>query len=237
MASPKTTGILFIHGAGLGKWIWDDVASKQQVPVLSVDLLARNTPKEKLASLSLEAYVSDVMTQVAAWQVDKIIVVAHSLGGVIGLEVATKLGSRLAGFIAVCAAIPKAGHSFVSVLPFPQKIIMPLVLRFVGTKPPIAAIKAGLCNDLSEEQTAKIIGNFSPESVAAYTDKINYGAFDVPSVYIRTTNDKEYSTSLQTKLARNLPNAKIVDINTGHLPMLSKPEQLSDLISTFVRTI
>ena len=237
MKSPHTTGILFIHGAGLGGWIWNDLSTKLAMPTLAVDLPARNKPKEQRAQLSLEAYASDVMNQVNAWQVDKIIVVAHSLGGVIGLEVAARLESKLAGFIAVCAATPKSGGSFISALPFPQRIIMPLVLRLAGTQPPAASIKAGLCNDLSEAQATEVIEKFTPESAGVFTDKTHYKELTVPSLYIRTTKDKEYSLSMQTKLAQNLPNAQIADVDAGHLPMLSKPGELSELIASFVRTI
>ena len=114
---------------------------------------------------------------------------------------------------------------------------MPLILRFAGTQPPVAAIKSGLCNDLSDAQTAAIVEKFTPESLGVFTDKTAYNNFTTPTLYIRTLKDKEYSTTLQTKLAHNLPNVQIADIDAGHMPMLSRPQELSQLINQFVSTI
>ena len=45
------------------------------------------------------------------------------------MELAARLAERVAGFVAIGAAIPKRGGSFVSSLPFPQRIIMPVLLK------------------------------------------------------------------------------------------------------------
>lgn len=234
---PKSTdiGVVLIHGAGLRSWIWDDV--KLDLPTLAIDLPHRGEPKETRANLSLDDYAFDVLDKIRAWHTGKVLIVAHSLGGVIGLEAAYKLGDQLAGFVGVCAAIPETSKSFVSTLPIPQKFIMPLMLRLAGTQPPASAITAGLCNDVDPELTQKIIADFSAESRAVFTEPVGYSQLTVPTMYIRTTNDKEYPAALQTAMARRLPNVEIHDIASGHLPMLSQPAQLSKQLSAFTARV
>lgn len=230
---PKSTdiGVVLIHGAGLRAWIWDDV--KLDLPTLAISLPHRGEPKETRANLTLDDYTKDVLDQIRAWHTGKVVVVAHSLGGVIGLEVAYKLGEQLAGFVGVCAAIPETSKSFVSTLPVPQKFIMPLILRLAGTQPPASAITAGLCNDVSPELAQKVVADFSAESRAVFTEPVGYGPLAVPTMYIRTTNDKEYPATLQTAMAQRLPQVEIHDIDSGHMPMLSQPGQLSERLNTF----
>ena len=74
----------------------------------------------------------------------------------IGYGAGLPFHSRVAGFVAIGAAIPKRGGSFVSVLPFPLRAIMPIILKTAGTKPPESAIRNGLCSDLPEELASRI---------------------------------------------------------------------------------
>lgn len=70
---------------------------------------------------TLDDYVAQTLKQIDTLTADEIIIVAHSAGGVIGTEIAKRLGDRLAGFVAISALLPKPGTSFVANLPFPQK--------------------------------------------------------------------------------------------------------------------
>lgn len=230
-------GVVLIHGAGFSSWIWQDVTRQLQMPFITVDLPHRGEAKESRSSLTLAEYVTAITAATETLQADKIVLVAHSLGGVLGLAATEALQDRLAGFIAVCASIPASGKSFVSALPFPQKFLMPIILRTAGTQPPESVIRSGLCNDLSAEQTQKIINTFSAESAAVFTTPIRYSPLQVPTLYIRTTNDKEYGMALQTKMANTLPHPKIIDMPSGHLPMLSHPNDVANAIQQFCETI
>lgn len=194
-------------------------------------------PAQDKQAFSLEDYADNVLQQIHEAGFTKVILVAHSLGGVVGLKVAYKLGQRLAGFVAVGAAIPKDGGSFVSALPFPQKVIMPLIMRFAGTKPPESAIRAGLCNDLSAQQADAVVKRFTPESKAVYTDRSDVGMPNVPRMYVMLTLDKEYGPALEGIMAANLGATDTLSIAAGHLPMLSQPKILADALTSFMQKL
>lgn len=99
------------------------------------------------------------------------IIIAHSIGGLIGLRIAECFKDKIIGFVGIGSAIPKNGNSFVSCLSFPQKLIVPLIMKLAGTKPPKSAIKNGLCNDLNPSQAEKVVKNFTAESRCLYTKK------------------------------------------------------------------
>lgn len=226
----KELGIVFIHGAGLGGWIWRDVLKNINLPRICADYTTLHEKTRR--NPTLDDYVNLVYKQIQELQVDKVVVVSHSIGGVVGAELVRKLGDRAVIFIGVCAAIPKPGGNFVSTLPFPQKLIMPIILKLAGTKPPESAIRSGLGSNLKKVQTDEIVTNFQQESIHLYIDRISYDSLPtIPMYYLRTTQDKNFGTNMQDTIINNLPHAKTFDIPSGHMPMLSHPELVSKYIT------
>lgn len=232
MQTQPSIGILFISGAGLGTWIWKDVAD--QLPNSSV-VIDFESLKKTSKNARLSAYADEALTQAQALNTEQIIVVAHSAGGVIGEEVASRLGEKLAGFVAISAALPEKGAPFLSVLPFPQNIITRVILKLAGTKPPESAIKAGLCNDLDNALASRIVSSFSPESIHLYTDPVSAGAPTVQSTYVFTSTDAEFPLSLQQKMAQRLDSPTIIQLDTGHLPMLTNPKAISAAVTALIK--
>ncbi|HSW78320.1 MAG TPA: alpha/beta hydrolase [Candidatus Chromulinivoraceae bacterium] len=222
------TAIVYLSGAGLNPNIWDNVRAKAEVPSVA---LTYNRDK----ATTLNDAVQDALTQTQKLNATRYAIVAHSLGGVVGVELSRKLGGKMAGFVAVSATIPAPGESFASTLPFPQSVIMPIVLKIAGTKPPAAAIRKGLCNDLNDEQTAGIVGAFTPEPIDLYVGKTSASPLP-PSkyLYVRTIDDKQTLPSQQARMAKQLPAVQVVDIASGHLAMISHPDELAAIINDFV---
>jgi pimeloyl-ACP methyl ester carboxylesterase len=140
-----------------------------------------------------------------SWEVKKFIIVAHSIGGVLALKIASLLPDRVVGLVAVGAAIPEQGNSFLSAMTFAKRTLMRVLLRIFGTRPPESAIRQGLCNDLTPEQSAAIVRDFVPESIRLYTDRAEAAA-------------PQYTEILQS----------------GHLPMMSKPKELRRALQSFL---
>lgn len=230
----EKTGLVFISGAGLNSCVWSEVAKRLDHPYLLVDYPQRNDLLQSRKKLSLDDYVVHLKRQVDEWGSRKFVIVAHSLGGVLGLRLSSEIGGRLSGFVAVGAAIPQNGGSFLSVLPFPKRILLSALLRIIGTKPPESAIRSGLCNDLSAEQAIKIVDGFVPEAVRLYTDRIGVSLPIVPKLYVKLTQDKEFIPSLQERMISNLSPQSVQALNTGHLPMLSDPEGVGAILNDFM---
>lgn len=228
------TGLVFIYGAGLEGQIWSRVIEGLDRPCLPLEFPLRKGSVDSRSRLSLEDYVAHMKNQVEEWGVQRFVIVAHSIGGVIALRLASELTDRLVGMVAISAAIPKKGGSYLSIMPLPNRILMSAVLRAMGTKPPESAIRAGLCNDLSSDQTAEIVRGFTPEAIRLYTDRINVSIPDVPKMYVKLTKDKAISLSLQNKMISNLSPQSVRSLETGHLPMVSNPEGLRSILEDFL---
>lgn len=226
-------GFVFVHGAGLQANVWKKVVEGFGHPYLLIEYPLRESSFDSNRGLSLDKYVEHIKKQVDEWEIPKVIVVAHSLGGILALRLASELNDRLAGIIAVGAVIPKNGGSFLSIMPLPQKLIMSVLLRTLGTKPPESAIRKGLCNDLKPDQATEIVKGFIPEAVRVYTDQINVSVPDVPKLYVKLANDKQLSPSLQDKMISNFSPQTVHSLDTGHLPMISNPDGLRTILESF----
>lgn len=230
--------IVFISGAGLNASIWDDLIKELKIPALAIDFPTKTSSPRLSNKVTFDNYVNAAISQIKNWnKEEEFIIVAHSIGAFVGLKVANHFKNELKGFVAVGSVIPQNGNSFISSLPFPQNLIMPVVLKFLGTKPPQKSIERELCNDLSAKQTSKIVNEFRPESEALYTTKLYFDLPNTNRLYIKPTNDKSMPGPLQEKMAKNLKAHKIVPIYSGHLPMISKTKQLAAILSNFVNGI
>ena len=228
------TGIVFIHGAGLNSSIWGGLKGKIKNPVLTLDFPNRKSKGTPNARLTFDDYLDTVIAEIKNRQKGDFILVAHSIGACIGLKAAGHFKKELRGFVAIGLVIPESGQSFVSSLPFPQKLLLPVLLSLFGTKPPPKSIEAELCHDLSPEMTSKVVNEFTAEAKALYTTGITFDLPDTRRLYITLTDDKSISPGLQDQMAKNFKAREVAALHSGHLPMLSRAEELAGILRGFV---
>ncbi len=231
----NTTGIVLIHGAGLGNYIWSEINQYFNNPILQIEFPNREIGDKANEKLLFEDYLNSAIEQIDKWEVNQFTIVAHSIGGCIGLKLNEHYKEKVNGFIAISAIIPKKGKSFTSSFPISQKLILPLILKLFGTKPPEKSIRDELCNDLKPTQSKEIIRRFSPESVKLYTTKINYFTSPKKSLFIKLSNDKSVNQEMQNAMIENLKCQEVIELNSGHLPMFSKPKELAEIINNYLK--
>jgi pimeloyl-ACP methyl ester carboxylesterase len=230
-------GIVLIHGAGLGSFIWDDLKPLLINSVLTIEFPNREVGDKVNINLTFDDYKKSAIEQIEKWGIDNFVIVTHSIGGCVGLSLTDYFAKKIVGFIAISSAVPTNGNSFTSCLPFPQRFLIPLILNLLGTKPPQKVIEQSLCNDLTVEQTSEIVKRFTPEAKLLYTTKVNYKNLDIKTLYIKLNNDKGFPVQIQDKMIKNLATQKVVTLDSGHLPMISKPKELSEILNNFINEI
>jgi pimeloyl-ACP methyl ester carboxylesterase len=233
MSGNHEIGLVFLHGAGLGGWIWEAMAPGLDFPYLFTDFPGREGATNAAQGLRLDDNVRHLRDQVDEFPSDRLVIVAHSLGGVVALKLAEELSDRLAGFVGVGAAIPKDGGSFLSSVPPAKRALTTVLMRLAGTKPPESAIRRGLCSDLDAQQADEVVRRFVPESRALYFERTDAPGPDVPRMYVLLTEDKEFGVPLQRVMTSNLDTGDVREIASGHMPMLSKPAELTRIVNEF----
>lgn len=218
--------LLFLSGAGLPGWIWDDVRGQ-----LGESYATQVAPRPISRTAGIRDYAQAAIDSVPT---ERFVIVAHSAGGVIGQEVARLVPERVAGFLGVSAIVPQPGGSFLTALPIPKRWLISIVMRLAGTRPPESAIRKTFAHGLSEEVTSRLIADFIPEPQSYYRELIGTNAFEGPCGYITTTNDREIPVALQQRFVGNLGATWQYELPTGHLPMLEDPDVLAEAIRRFL---
>lgn len=231
----NNTGIVFLTGAGFDGSIWQDVTSKIELPFVVVEYPERHNGK-KAQELSFDDYIKSAMAQIQKLGTEKIVIVGHSIGGVVMMRLGELLKEQLAGRIAIAAAIPASDGSFLSCLPQPKRLIMGIILKLAGTEVPPSAIRSSLCSDLTDSQSKSVIDNFTAESRDLYTASVRYEAHFVPGLYVVTTKDPEFTVAWQKTMAKRL-QAETVEVPTGHLPMIGRPSDVLMIIEAFMKKL
>lgn len=211
----ERTPVLFLSGAGLPSWIWDDVRA-----ALAESVETAVAPRPRHAQACLADYADAAVAEVT-WPA--FAVVAHSSGGTVAAELLARHPARVSGILGVSALFPRIGRSFVGTMPFPARLMLGLAVRLVGTRPPAKVIRTGLASAVPDALAGRIIADFHPESAHLYRDATS--PRDLPEIraYVHTADDKELPPAVQSASARELHATWTEELPTGHLPMLEDP--------------
>lgn len=110
--------MVLLHGAGIGPWAWDRVRSRLSVPSLAPEVPGR------VVGATPEGCVKQLSAEIDAFTTGDVVLVAHSLCGVLVSGLAAHLGARLKHVIYVSSVIPAAGQSFLGAIGFPMSLVM-----------------------------------------------------------------------------------------------------------------
>src|SRR6478735_8344004 len=97
------TALVFVHGWGINKEYWKsqvDVFSKRYT-VVTIDLGGQGASGKERSSYKVEDFSNDVMAVLDSLNLNKVILVGHSMGGDIILNVAYTIPERVVGFIGI----------------------------------------------------------------------------------------------------------------------------------------
>ncbi len=228
----KKIGFVLVHGAGLGAWVWERVATGLNGPVLAVDLPGRGKPYGTLRETRLEDYIQSVVGAIRNFSAERIVLVGHSFSGEIILRIATLMPERVASLVFVAAIVPPSGKSMLSLQPWLQRFVMRLVLKFSSTRPPDSVIRVAACSDLDEKTCADYLARYTAESPHVFFDPVEWKLPDtMPRVYVKTLQDHSVPTLLQERMLARLGPVRIATLDSGHVPMLSKPRELTAILN------
>lgn len=223
--SNKTT-VVFLHGAGTGAWVWERIMSELPAPAIALEVPGRST------GATPEHCAEALVAELDQRGIDSVILVMHSLAGVLAPGLVARLGARVKRCIFVAAVIPPSGGSFVDALGFVNRLILRILfsLNPKGLKPSPAMIRAELCNDLSPQDSEQLISRFTPEMPGLYLTPVVKFSPLPNATYIKLLKDQSISTALQKTMLARLAQPIVRELECGHMAMLAAPKALADLI-------
>ncbi len=224
---PQSVTRLFLHGSGLGAWVWDRV-----LPLVPGKNLALDLPSLD-EDLTPQACAERIVAELDQLNVADVHVVLHSLSGILAGDLGYCLGRRLHSLTFVAAVIPQPGQSFAGARDFPANLILPVLFAFNkdGIKPTDDMLRKAYGNDLDTADQQLVISRCRPDRPAMDLTKVETPVPDVPAVYVRTTLDQALTPREQAHMIARLNAPHVIDVEAGHLAMLSQPEALSRAVT------
>jgi len=214
--------VVLVHGAWADGSSWANV-----IPLLQAAGLHVTAVQNPLSSLGDSVAAT---RRALAVQDGPTVLVGHSFGGSIISESGDD--PKVTALVYVAARAPDAAEDFAA----------------LSAKYPTGAVRAGIQTSegytlLSEESFLKYFANgvdhktaevlFATQgatAAAALGERTTVAAWhSKPSFYAVAKQDHTIDPNLERFLAKRM-NAKTIEVDSGHLPMVSHPQEIADLI-------
>lgn len=233
---------VLIHGSWHGGWCWDKVKpllEKEGHQVITPDLPGHGQDKTPISEIILQCFV-DRVCQVLDAQSEPVILVGHSMGGIVVTQTAEYRPDKIKALVYLSAFLPRNGESLLQLAQQDKEtLILPNLI--IAEEQGYHAVKEEAIRDVfyqdcSDEDVARAKSLLAPKEALApvatpvQTGDENYGR--IPRVYIKCLRDQTIGPSLQKQMYTATPCQKILSLDTSHSPFLSAPEALAGHLVT-----
>lgn len=229
-------GYVLLPGAGLADWVWSRVVPLLDAPAVTARRLEDESPHARLEAsfTDLVEYARRVVEE-TGW--DEVVLVGHSGAGLIAAAV-TQRCPQVRHLVFVAANIPAHGQGALSAFPPEVQERQVQAMRTQAHSPslPMRAMEGlvrGHLAHLCTEDTIRYIldQEFHPEPPCVLTATMDWEGFPAtPRTYIVCEHDKTLSVGQQKAQAGHLGIEDLRFLPSDHLPMLSCPELLAEIL-------
>ncbi len=231
---------VLVHGAWADESSWGFVRNElalnanvvvANLPAHGIDLTAAN-------AVSLSDYVKNV-TEVVNQQPGQVILVGHSMAGMVVSQVAENLPSKINKIIYVSAYLPKNGEDLLTLSGQDAESKVGGALEFTADYS-AATIKKDMiipsvCSDCPDFMKDALVKYHKPEPAKPLGEKVlltsaRFGK--VPKYYIHTSQDQAVGYALQKMMVKSNGTIKqTFTMNTSHLPFVVQPQEFVRIIN------
>ena len=229
---------VLVHGAWADESAWGFIRNDlaKNANVLVVNLPAHGADNTYGVGVGLSDYVKTV-TNVINTQKGKVILVGHSMAGVVISQVAENIPTKIEKLIYVSAYLPKNGEN-----------VSGITNKFLNNKPievfefnkdyTLVSIKKDaianvVCADCPDYMKDILVKYHRAEPTKGLNDNVQLTAkfAGVPKYYISTKNDYAVPYALQQQMIKdNGTVKKVFEMNTSHLPFVVNPQEFLKIL-------
>lgn len=236
---PHVHSFVLVHGAWQAPYVWKDVQKnleRQNNKVIVVELPGHGADTSGPATLSIDVYRDKVIEAIKGLK-SNVILVGHSMGGMVITAVAEKIPSKIEKLVYIGAFVPANGQSLLdlSLLDKQSQLGASLIPSkdqlLLDVKP--ENLITIFCQDANAQIQKEVKANYRPEPAIPFTNKAsitetNFGRVD--KYYIHTLEDHAVGIDQQYAMASAAHIKKSYSLNTGHSPFLTQPQEVSRIL-------
>ena len=229
--------VVLVHGTTAGGWVWRKVAPRLRAEGHSVytPTLTGLGERDHLASPSvdLDTHVADVVNTIEYEDLEDVVLVGHSYGGMVITGAADRLPGKVAGLVYFDAIVPRDGESLVDLQPAERR---------AQTDRRVAEGGQGWLIPLATGPNDVITHN-TPHPYRTWTQKLairdQVALAKVPAVYVVFTADKGPGGAFSGTMSISLERARsagwpVYEVNTVH-QITPDPDPKADVLVKILR--
>lgn len=230
---------VLVHGAWADESAWGFVRNElaKNANVVVVNLPAHGADAAEGRGMGLNDYVKAVSDAINR-QKGKVILVGHSMAGMIISQVAENMPAKIDKLVYVSAYLPKNGET-----------VSGITSKFLNNKPidifefnkdySLVSIKKDaltnvVCADCPDYMKEILVKYHRAEPTKAFNDKAVLTAkfAAVPKYYIATKNDYAVPYTLQQQMIKDNNTVKrVFEMETSHLPFVVNPKAFLEILT------
>jgi pimeloyl-ACP methyl ester carboxylesterase len=235
----KVQTYVLVHGAWQAPYVWDAVKTdllRKGNKVIVVELPGHGSDQTAAQTLSMDVYRDKVIEAINKAG-EKVILVGHSMGGVVVTAVAEKVPAKISKLVYIGAFVPASGQT-----------LGELANADAGSKlgPLLTPSADHLTLDVKRDSLTylfiadgtpaakqQVLDNYRAEPAIPFGDKVTLtkeGFGSVTKVYIKTLRDIVISPGFQDRMIAGANIKTVYSVNTSHSPFLAQPQDVSDLL-------
>jgi pimeloyl-ACP methyl ester carboxylesterase len=231
--------LVLVHGGGHGGDCWDLTVDEiyrlaPELTVLAVDLPGRRGKPGNLRTLTIAECVNSIVADIERAGVDDVVVVGHSIAGIVAPAVAVKLGAaRVRELILAAAVVPHVGEAARDAMTGLLRAARPTARRGRQNETPFWWVRYLYLNGVPRARRRFVKDKLYPESGSILTEIVSGDdrSDEVPRTWIMTLRDRAVSIKSQRRNIEAIGGVQtLIEMDTCHSLMVSEPELLAEIL-------
>jgi pimeloyl-ACP methyl ester carboxylesterase len=185
--------------------------------------------------VTIATAAASVAADVDATGFREIVLVGHSLAGCSMPATIGVLGNRVRHAVFVACTVPKQGQSSFDTLS--TEIQTRAQAASDDGEPGVLnrdLARAFFGNDLDDDQFGWCFERMVPEALNLVTEPVDLSPLQSPKppcTWVRTLQDAIVDPEKQAQFANNVGGCDVIDLDAGHMCMISKPIELAHILN------
>jgi pimeloyl-ACP methyl ester carboxylesterase len=230
------TTFVLLHGGAHGGWCYRSVARElrdrgHEVYAPTLSGFAERGHVDA-SSVTMEDHISEVADLVTYEDLDNVVLVGHSLGGVVLPGVAARVRERVRRVVWLAAIVLANGESVATHYLTPSETIA----RAVATGDEALFVEA-FVHDGTPAQQAWVRERLGPSTMATINHVGDLDGFldlGLATGYVTALRDRALPRELTDRFAARLRNSRRREVDAGHDLMITKPHETADALEAML---
>ncbi|SEJ88905.1 alpha/beta fold hydrolase [Paraburkholderia diazotrophica] len=231
---------VLVHGGHFAADCWSAVVNELGGKAIAFDLPGRGRHRdESLEGMTLERHARSVIRDMDDANIERAVLVGHSMGGSVICTVAALAPERVERLVFVSAPIAPHGMSNIEAMTPEIKTVLSRSRDagdIVQQKPPKDFTRYLFCNDMSTELADATCELVVADSIAPLLEPVPFAGVTpaISRTFIKLARDVSFSPDAQDRTIATLQAIDVVEIDAGHMVMLSNPEAIARVLLTLI---